>query len=105
MRVIREQCAVAFDEIAEALNGLDRSVIFLGDGVPVFWERMEQVMRVPYTAAPLHRARQSAAAVASLGRLYYEQGRTVDGAVFVPEYLRLSQAERERAEKEREGSL
>lgn len=30
MRVIREQCAVAFDEIAEALNGLDRSVIFLG---------------------------------------------------------------------------
>ena len=105
MRVIREQCAVAFDEIAEALNGLDRSVIFMGDGVPVFWERMEQVMRVPYTAAPLHRARQSAAAVASLGRLYYEQGRTVDGAVFVPEYLRLSQAERERAEKEREGSL
>ena len=85
MRVIREQCAVAFDEIAEALNGLDRSVIFLGDGVPVFRERMEQVMRVPYTAAPLHRARQSAAAVASLGRLYYEQGRTVDGAVFVPE--------------------
>ena len=105
MRVIREQCAVAFDEIAEALNGLDRSVIFMGDGVPVFWERMEQVMRVPYTAAPLHRARQSAAAVASLGRLYYEQGRTVDGAVFVPEYPRLSQAERERAEKEREGSL
>ena len=105
MRVIREQCAVAFDEIAEALNGLDRSVIFMGDGVPVFWERMEQVMRVPYTAAPLHRARQSAAAVASLGRLYYEQGRTVDGAVFVREYLRLSQAERERAEKEREGSL
>ena len=105
MRVIREQCAVAFDEIAEALNGLDRSVIFMGDGVPVFWERMEQVMRVPYTAAPLHRARQSAAAVASLERLYYEQGRTVDGAVFVPEYLRLSQAERERAEKEREGSL
>lgn len=105
MRVIREQCAVAFDEIAEALNGLDRSVIFMGDGVPVFWERMEQVMRVPYTAAPLHRARQSAAAVASLGRLYYEQGRTVDGAVFVPEYLWLSQAERERAEKEREGSL
>ena len=105
MRVIREQCAVAFDEIAEALNGLDRSVIFMGDGVPVFRERMEQVMRVPYTAAPLHRARQSAAAVASLGRLYYEQGRTVDGAVFVPEYLRLSQAERERAEKEREGAL
>lgn len=105
MRVIRKQCAMSFDEIAQALNELDRSVIFLGDGVPVFRERMEQVMRVPYTEAPLHRARQSAAALAMLGRLYYEQGKTVDGAAFVPEYLRLSQAERERAEKEREESL
>mgnify|MGYP006990115957 FL=1 len=70
--------------------------------MPVFQERMEQVMRVPYTTAPLHRARQSAAAIAALGRLYCERGRTVDGAAFVPEYLRLSQAERERAEKERE---
>ena len=78
------------------MNQLDRSVIFLGDGVPVFRERMEQLMRVPYTAAPLHRARQSAAAIAALGRLYYEQGRMVEGAAFVPEYLRLSQAERER---------
>lgn len=105
MRVIKEQCALSFDEIAEELNGLDRSVIFLGDGVPVFCERMAQVMRVPYTIAPLHRARQSAAAVAALGRLYYEQGRIVDGAAFTPEYLRLSQAERERAEKECEKAL
>lgn len=99
MRVIREQCAVSFDEIAGALNELDRSVVFLGDGVPVFRERMAQVMRVPYTMAPLHRARQSAAAVAALGSLYYEQGRAVSGAEHAPEYLRLSQAERERAKQ------
>ncbi len=105
MRVVREQCAVSFDEIAEDLNGLDRSVVFLGDGVPVFQERMEQRMHVPYTTAPLHRARQSAAAVAALGVRYYAEGRAVDGAAFAPEYLRLSQAERERAEKEREKSL
>lgn len=100
MHVIREQCAVAFDEIAEALNALDRSVIFLGDGVPVFRERMAQVLRVPYTTAPLHRARQSAAAVAALGSIYFEQGKAVSGAEHAPEYLRLSQAERERAAKE-----
>lgn len=97
MRVIREQCAVTFDEIAEALNGLDRSVIFLGDGVPVFQERMAQMMRVPYTTAPPHRARQSAAAVAALGSIYYDQGKAVSAADHAPEYLRLSQAERERA--------
>lgn len=105
MHVIREQCAVSFDEIAGDLNRLDRDVIFLGDGVPVFQERMEQSMHVPYTTAPLHRARQSAAAVAALGARYYAEGRAVDGATFAPEYLRLSQAERERAEKEREKSL
>lgn len=104
MRVIEEQCAVAFDKIAEALNQLDRSVIFLGDGVPVFQERMAEVLRVPYTIAPVHRARQSAAAVAALGNLYYAQGRMESGADHTPEYLRLSQAERERAEKEREAS-
>lgn len=101
MRVIKKQCAVPFDEIAESLNEYDRNVVFLGDGVPVFQERMAQVLRVPYTTAPLHRARQSAAAIAALGSLYYRQGKAVDGAVFTPEYLRLSQAERERAEKER----
>ncbi len=101
MRVIKKQCAVPFDEIAESLNEYDRNVVFLGDGVPVFQERMAQVLRVPYATAPLHRARQSAAAIAALGSLYYRQGKAVDGAVFTPEYLRLSQAERERAEKER----
>ena len=98
MRVIKEQCAVAFDEIAAVLNKLDRSVIFLGDGVPVFQERMAQVMQVPYQTAPLHRARQSAAAIAALGSLYYAQGKMESGAEHAPEYLRLSQAERERAQ-------
>lgn len=97
MCVIKEQCATAFDEIAEELNRLGRKVIFLGDGVPVFKERMTQVMQVPYVLAPAHRNRQSAACIAALGSVYYAQGRAVSGAEHVPEYLRLSQAERERA--------
>ncbi len=98
MRVIKEQCAVSFDEIAEALNQLGRPVVFVGDGIPVFRERMREVLRVPYTLAPAHRNRQSAACIAALGRVYYAQGRIVSGAEHVPEYLRLSQAERERAQ-------
>lgn len=98
MSVIKEQCAVAFDAIAEQLNELNRKVIFLGDGVPVFRERMAELMKVPYTLAPAHRNRQSAACIASLGSVYYAQGRMESGAEHAPEYLRLSQAERERAE-------
>ncbi|MCD7725587.1 MAG: tRNA (adenosine(37)-N6)-threonylcarbamoyltransferase complex dimerization subunit type 1 TsaB [Clostridiales bacterium] len=97
MRVIKEQCAAAFEEIVEKLNGLGRQVIFLGDGVPVFRERMAEVMTVPYLLAPAHRSRQSAACIAALGSVYYAQGRLESGEEHAPQYLRLSQAERERA--------
>lgn len=101
MRVVKEQCAVSFDTIAEEINRIDRSVIFVGDGIPVFRERMAEILRVPYTLAPAHRNRQSAACIAALGRIYYAQGRAVSGEEHVPEYLRLSQAERERARGQR----
>lgn len=97
MNVIVEQYATAFDEVAERLNDLGRKVIFLGDGVPVFQERMAEVMRVPYSLAPAHRSRQSAACIAVLGSLYYAQGKVESGVEHAPVYLRLSQAERERA--------
>lgn len=100
MHVIKEQCALSFDEIAGVLNGLERKVVFLGDGVPVFRERMAEVMQVPYTLAPAHRNRQSAACIAVLGNLYYAQGKVESGAQHAPVYLRLSQAERERVERE-----
>lgn len=101
MRVVKGQCAVSFDMIAEEINGIDRNVIFVGDGIPVFRERMAEILRVPYTLAPAHRNRQSAACIAALGRIYYAQGRAVSGEEHVPEYLRLSQAERERARGQR----
>lgn len=99
MHVIKEQCASSFDEIAQELNRIGRKVIFVGDGIPVFKERMAEVMQVPYTLAPAHRNRQSAACIAVLGSVYYAQGKFVSGAEHVPEYLRLSQAERERAQE------
>ena len=99
MRVIREQIACAFDEIAQELNRIGRNVVFVGDGIPVFRDRMPEVLHVPYTLAPAHRNRQSAACIAALGSVYYAQGKFVRGAEHVPEYLRLSQAERERAKE------
>lgn len=99
MGVIREQCAVPVAEILEACNKTGRSVMFLGDGVPVFREQIKDLVRVPYTFAPAHMNRQRAAAVAALAAKYYEQGKMKTAAEYTPEYLRLSQAERERIEK------
>lgn len=99
MRTVREQCAVAIEEIAEMLNELGRRVIFLGDGVPVFRERLAELLKIPYGFAPSHMNRQRAASIAALGGVYYRKGKTVPAAEHAPIYLRLSQAERERKEK------
>ncbi|WP_130836146.1 tRNA (adenosine(37)-N6)-threonylcarbamoyltransferase complex dimerization subunit type 1 TsaB [Lachnoclostridium sp. Marseille-P6806] len=100
LRVLRPQCAVSVEETAAALNALGREVIFLGDGAPVYRERLRELMTVPHFYAPPHLARQRAASTAALAMQFYrEQGETcfVDPDSFRPEYLRLSQAERERA--------
>lgn len=100
---ILPQCAVSIEEIAERLNGTEREVIFLGDGVPVYEERLAELMNVPYGFAPAHMNRQRAAAFGMLAFEYIKEGKTVTAKAHAPEYLRLSQAEREKREKEHEG--
>ena len=95
-RRIMEQCAIGIEEIVKELNGIGREVIFLGDGVPVFKEQLAQLMKVPYSFAPANMNRQHAAAVAVLGMQLYQQGKAESAAAHKPEYLRVSQAERER---------
>ncbi len=100
--VVRPQCVIPVSAAAEELNALGRSVIFLGDGVPVSREALAQLMKVPYTFAPAHLDRQRAAAVAALAWSYYqEQGDAcmVSADDFRPEYLRLAQAEQEHSER------
>lgn len=102
MLVVKEQCAVGIDEIIETVNERGEEVVFLGDGVPVFASYIESNCTVPYIFAPAHVNKQRAAAVAALGEVYYAQGRTQTAEEHKPEYLRLSQAERERLEKEQQ---
>lgn len=103
LRVHMEQCAVAIEELLKYLNEQKEKVIFLGDGVPVFREKIEELLSIPHKFAPAHLNRQRAGAVGVLAEKYYAKGITESAAEHKPEYLRLSQAERER--KEREGTL
>ena len=100
MQVELVQCAVGIDEIVEKINEKQRAVVFLGDGVPVFETYIREQINVPYTFAPAHVNKQRAAAVAALGEIYYKKGKTETAAEHRPDYLRLSQAERERMERE-----
>lgn len=99
LHTILPQCALSIEELAEKCNELNGEIIFLGDGVPVFREQLKSLMKVPYGFAPAHMNRQRAAAFAILAFRYLKEGKAVPAAAHVPEYLRLSQAEREKAEK------
>lgn len=101
MQVLCEQCAVGIEEIIEKVNEQNRPVVFLGDGVPVFTTFIEEHCKVPYTFAPAHMNKQRAGTVAVLGMQMLAEGNFETAAEHRPDYLRLSQAEREL--KERQG--
>ena len=102
LMTLKEQWAAPIEELLEELNQRGEMVTFLGDGVPVFRELIAEKLQVPYSFAPAHVNKQRAAAVAALGSIYYKEGRTETAMEHIPEYLRVSQAERERAEREKE---
>lgn len=95
-----EQCAISIDELISKLDSYNKGIIFTGDGIPVFKECIDGNMENAHRFAPAHMSRQRAAAVAALGKQYYLSGRIEKAEEHVPDYLRLSQAERERKEKE-----
>lgn len=100
MKTIKEQTAMGIEELAEELNQRNQPVIFLGDGVAVYRDTIKEKLTVPFDFAPVHLNKQRAGAVAALGARYYAEGKTETAREHQPEYLRVSQAERERAERE-----
>lgn len=96
LKTLQGQCAVDIHDIMEQLNGLGRETVFLGDGVPIYQEVLTAHVKVPFAFAPASHNRQRAASIASLGAIYYREGKTVTAAEHRPEYLRKSQAEREK---------
>ena len=96
--------AISVEELTDLLNGMGREVLFLGDGVPVYQALIDEKMKVPYHYVPAHLNKQRAAAVAALGEIYFREGKIEHARDHQPDYLRLSQAERERAEAEKQAA-
>ena len=96
--VIKEQYAEDIVAVVNTLNDIGRRVLFLGDGVPVYEELIRKHIKVDYRFAPIHMNRQRAAALAVLAFKYYDAGKIETAEQHCPTYLRLSQAERERAQ-------
>lgn len=101
LRVLEEQMAIGIEELAEKLAAYNKEVIFLGDGVPVHGKRLKEELLKDQKIyfAPAHISHQRAAAVAALAMKYFAEGKTETAAEHKPDYLRVSQAEREREER------
>lgn len=97
---IEKPDAAPIEVVLQKAKETKREVIFLGDGVPVFQEKIKQCEGLLCLFCADSVRYQRASSVTALGKKYYEQGRQMKAAEFAPMYLRLSQAERERMEKE-----
>lgn len=103
--VLKMQMAISIDGLLDCLNAYGRPVVFLGDGVSVYKEFIAKGIQVPYSFAPSYMNRQRAAVIGALGIQYFKTGKIETAMEHQPDYLRMSQAERERAEREKKEEL
>ena len=97
---IREDRAISLEELAEDLRQLDQPIFLVGDGSVLTYQTLKD--RIPnLVLPPEHRMHQRAAGVAVVAQKMLAQGESCDAAALQPNYLRLSQAERERLEREK----
>ena len=91
---------IEMEKLIEKINVRNQEVIFLGDGVPVNQKLIEEKVTVPFRFAQVNLSRQRASSVAMAAINKYNKGIYTTGTELTMEYLRISQAERERLERE-----
>ena len=96
LKVIKDSRALPVTDVITELNEAGKPVVFLGDGVPVYRDIIEENIRVEHSFAPPHLNHQKASSLAALGTEFFKAGRVVSAEELVPEYLRKSQAEQEK---------
>lgn len=99
-QIVEDQMAVLVDEIIEKVNAYGEPVTYLGDGVEAFAEMLLEKTTVPFSFAPMHCSKQRAGALAMRAVDLFTEGKYENADEHEPDYLRLSQAERELAEKQ-----
>ena len=97
---VRDVNLESYDELAEELAGLDGQVVLVGDGVDVAGDVLKEQLGDKCVLAPAHIKTQRAGSVALLAKQMADNGEYTDADELKPDYLRPSQAEREKAQHE-----
>ena len=90
--------AISIEELGKDLQKIEKPKIMVGDGALLCYNTLGK-LGCGGILAPEQSRMQRASGVALLARRMLLEGVEGDGAALVPNYLRLSQAERERAER------
>ena len=95
---VREDRAIALADLKEELKTLEGPIFLVGDGSNLTYSTLSA--EIPnLILPPEHRLHQRATGVAIVAARKIAAGKDIDGNALTPNYLRLSQAERERLEK------
>ena len=97
---LTEDRALGIDELLDELEEKSEKIIFVGDGVPVFGDKILSALGDRAVFAQRMQRMNLGASVAEVGYQMFENGEITEYSGLCPQYLRLSQAERERLEKE-----
>ncbi|MBQ8580201.1 MAG: tRNA (adenosine(37)-N6)-threonylcarbamoyltransferase complex dimerization subunit type 1 TsaB [Oscillospiraceae bacterium] len=90
--------AISLADLGEEIKSLPEPVFLVGDGAKLCYNTLSK--DIPnLVLPPEHRQHQRATGVALLAAKKHAAGEIGDGNALTPNYLRLSQAERERLEK------
>lgn len=92
---VRSAAHMEVEELAALLGELGEPVTLTGDGADAYLDILREHCSVKLRLAPAFARRARAAAVADLGALYLKEGRTETATEHAPDYLRVSQAERQ----------
>lgn len=92
--------ALSVDDLIAELKPQGIPVLFCGDGVAVFKNQLSDALGDNAVFAPMMNNLNLASSVAELGIKAFKNGNTCTYGELVPQYIRLSQAERERLEKQ-----
>ena len=90
--------AIGLDQLADELKNDEKVKKIVGDGAQLCYTYLTE-QGIPCAMAPEHLRMQSAVGVALAAGEMADRGETVSARDLVPNYLRLSQAERERLAK------
>ena len=94
-----EDDARAVADLAQFVENCKKPLFFVGDGATLCYNTYKNVPGVVCVPQPMQVLRGAGVALAA--RAMWERGECVPPAALLPDYHRLSQAERERAEREK----